>query len=219
MLHSLESVAGTCRACGPPCCGHTQVLRPASWMDAPPNQRPGAAFSLLQYSAMLVRGAVPCSGLAERQTKFALCCAHVSDVATLAPWMLCSGAWALCQLPRMAPACGHSSKQGATPAVLLERRKFGAVGWNIKYDFSDGDLGCSLEIVRGQLAETVSTRSASAGILTCHSLSMGTARHDFSAAQCWQHCVSGPGLVGPVPTGFQGGSHAAYLVLEGCCSC
>eukprot|EP00891_Asterochloris_glomerata_P001497 jgi/Astpho2/1497/e_gw1.00026.129.1_t len=39
-------------------------------------------------------------------------------------------------------------------AVLLERRKFGAVGWNIKYDVSDGDLGCSLETVRGQLAET-----------------------------------------------------------------
>ena len=28
-------------------------------------------------------------------------------------------------------------------AVLLERRKYGSLGWNTKYDFSDGDWLCA----------------------------------------------------------------------------
>ena len=96
--------------------------------------------------------------------RFALLCCLGSMPAAKVPQYAARCQQGCCLLPRLGascqtltPACSHRSKQGATPAVLLERRKFGAVGWNIKYAFSDGDLGCSLEVVRGQLAETVST--------------------------------------------------------------
>ncbi len=32
----------------------------------------------------------------------------------------------------------------ALPPVAQDRRKFGALGWNIRYDFTDGDLAVSL---------------------------------------------------------------------------
>merc|ERR1711988_1370908 len=39
-------------------------------------------------------------------------------------------------------------------AIIQERKKFGPVGWNIKYEFNDSDLDCSLEMVRMYLDES-----------------------------------------------------------------
>ena len=35
--------------------------------------------------------------------------------------------------------------------ALQDRRKFGALGWNIRYDFTDGDLAVSLAQLREYL--------------------------------------------------------------------
>lgn len=40
-------------------------------------------------------------------------------------------------------------------AIVLERRKFGALGWNIVYDFTDGDLAFSLQTLRMFISEQV----------------------------------------------------------------
>jgi len=37
--------------------------------------------------------------------------------------------------------------------VVQERRKYGALGWNIRYEFSQGDLDCSLMTLRNMLEE------------------------------------------------------------------
>ena len=36
-------------------------------------------------------------------------------------------------------------------AVALERRKFGPLGWNIRYDFSDSDLDTAITITKNLL--------------------------------------------------------------------
>jgi dynein heavy chain len=38
-------------------------------------------------------------------------------------------------------------------AVIQERRKFGPIGWNKHYDFSQSDLQCSLQTLRMLLDE------------------------------------------------------------------
>ena len=45
-------------------------------------------------------------------------------------------------------------------AVTTERRKFGSVGWNAKYDFSDNDLGTGIDILKRMLEEALESRSS-----------------------------------------------------------
>ena len=40
-------------------------------------------------------------------------------------------------------------------AVVLQRRKFGSLGWNVSYDFSAGDMDCSLSTVKLYLDKDV----------------------------------------------------------------
>jgi hypothetical protein len=47
-------------------------------------------------------------------------------------------------------------------AVLRERARYGAVGWNAPYDFSDGDLACSLATLQSLLAEAPAAPAPSA---------------------------------------------------------
>ena len=42
-------------------------------------------------------------------------------------------------------------------ALVLERRKFGSLGWNTKYDFSDGDFLCARQTLSMFLRTQVST--------------------------------------------------------------
>ena len=37
--------------------------------------------------------------------------------------------------------------------VIQERRKFGPLGWNVKYDFNNSDLDCALQTLRMFLQE------------------------------------------------------------------
>lgn len=38
-------------------------------------------------------------------------------------------------------------------AIIQERRKFGPLGWNIRYEFNDSDLECSILVMRMLLKE------------------------------------------------------------------
>ena len=45
--------------------------------------------------------------------------------------------------------------------VIQDRRKFGPLGWNIRYDFTDGDLMVSLAQMQEHCTSTSTMRSRS----------------------------------------------------------
>jgi dynein heavy chain len=79
-----------------------------------------------------------------------------------------------------------------THALLLERGRFGPMGWSKPYEFSDGDFSCSLQVLQGLLQHAAADRDQNMTAAAAAAIASSLAGLPLAAVEhMWGHIVYG----------------------------
>jgi hypothetical protein len=79
-----------------------------------------------------------------------------------------------------------------THALLLERGRFGPMGWSKPYEFSDGDFSCSLQVLQGLLQHSAADRDQNMTAAAAAAIASSLSGLPLAAVEhMWGHIVYG----------------------------